>query len=154
LQPVSVRDFDPEGKGPKGRPAPDENPDEVPLATDGNPATGWHTLTYTSAALGGLKSGVGLLVDLGADRTIGSVDLTVSGTPTTFALYAAPAGVSNPPTGVTGLRRIGGLRADESTNTVRLDQPVRTRFLVVWLTELPKQGHGYRGQIDELAIRG
>jgi hypothetical protein len=154
LKPVAVRDFDPEGRGPHGRPAPDENPDEVPLATDGDPATGWHTLTYASARLGGLKSGVGLLVDLGADRTVGSVDLTLTGTPTTFALYAAPAGISDPPTSVSGLRRVGELRADARTNTLRLSQPVRTRFLVVWLTELPRQGSGYRGQVDELVVRG
>jgi hypothetical protein len=153
LDPVSVRDFDPEGKGPRGRPAPEENPDEVALATDGDPATGWRTLTYNTAALGGLKSGVGLLVDLGADRRVRSVELTLTGTPTSVALYAARAGVSDPPTGLADLHQVGALRADERQATLRLAEPALTRYLVVWLTELPRQGAGYRGQIDELAIR-
>ncbi len=73
---VKAGDFDPEGDGA-------ENHREVGLAIDGDPATGWRTLTYRgSAALGGLKSGVGLVLDLGANHTVSSVQVTLVGAPT------------------------------------------------------------------------
>ena len=59
------RDFDPEAD------PPEENPDEAPNAIDGDAATSWTTSTYRGdPALGGLKPGVGLMVDLGKDQEV------------------------------------------------------------------------------------
>ena len=33
------------------------------------------------------------------------------------------------------------------------DQPVTTQFLLVWLTELPADDGGYRGQVAEVVVR-
>src|SRR5207342_3283873 len=69
-------DFDPEGNQ-------EENPDRVALAVDGDPATSWGTLTYRgNPKLGGLKSGVGLIIDLGKVVGASSVEVTFVGTPT------------------------------------------------------------------------
>ena len=71
---VTATDFDPQGT------PPEENPDLAPLAVDGDKATAWRTLTYKqNFGPGGLKSGVGLVLDLGAVRTVTAVDLTVAG---------------------------------------------------------------------------
>lgn len=148
LRAVAVSDFDPEGHPST------ENPQEVPLATDGKPSTGWTTLTYTRPDLGGLKSGVGLRVDLGRDRTVGSVDLLLGGSPTDLMLYAAPQGESTAPTDLKGLRRVAQVRGAGRTVTLRPTSAVKTRYLVVWLTSLPPAGGGYRGEIDELTVRG
>ncbi len=56
---TSVTPFDPEGSG-----APGENDDLAPLTVDGDPQTAWPTESYDSRAFGGLKSGVGLVVEL------------------------------------------------------------------------------------------
>lgn len=148
LKAVAVDDFDPEGHPST------ENPDEVPRATDGNPGTGWTTLTYTRPDLGGLKSGVGLRVDLGRDRTVDSVDLLLKGSPTDLALYAAPRGESTAPRALDGLRRVARVRGAGRKVTLRPSAPVKTRYLIVWLTSLPPVGGGYRGEIDELTVRG
>ena len=50
--------FDPQGDG-------HEYDDLVALAVDGDQATAWHTERYDTRALGGLKDGVGIYVDLG-----------------------------------------------------------------------------------------
>ena len=59
---ASGKDFDPASAGGDNS----ENSAEVPLAFDGKTATAWHTSTYLNKAkLGGLKPGVGIMVDLG-----------------------------------------------------------------------------------------
>jgi hypothetical protein len=62
----------------------------VPNAVDGDAATVWRTERYRSAAFGGLKPGVGLLVDLGAPTPVSSVELTTL-PGTTVELRAATA---------------------------------------------------------------
>lgn len=145
---VSVRDFDPEGDPPS------ENANEVPLAVDGNTSTGWRTSTYLgNPALGGLKKGVGLLLDLGADKSVGSVVVSLVGEPTDLELYAAPAGASDPPAQISDLRKVAGQTSDSARITFRLDKPAKTRFLVVWLTKLPAVAGGYRGEISEISVQ-
>ncbi|WP_310961776.1 protein kinase family protein [Nocardioides terrisoli] len=152
LTPVAVHDFDPEGRNAKGKPDPSENPQEVPLAIDDRGNTGWTTMTYATAALGGLKSGVGLLLDFGTDRSVGSVRLTLRGSPTSVDLYAASTGSDTPPTSLTGLRKVASVTADQRETTLRPGSPVKTRFVVVWLTRLPPYGHGFRGEIDQVTV--
>ena len=66
-----------DGPRPAGRPARGE-PRAGPLAVDGDPATAWRTMTYDqNFGPGGLKTGVGLIIDLGAVHDVASVDLTL-----------------------------------------------------------------------------
>ena len=37
--------------------------------------------------------------------------------------------------------------------TLTPDRPVTTRFLLVWLTELPQVAGGYRGRVAEVVVR-
>ena len=39
-----------------------------------------------------------------------------------------------------------------ATATLRLEQPATTRFVLVYLTSLPKEGSGYRGGIYEVEV--
>jgi hypothetical protein len=145
---VKAHDFDPEGD------PPEENPDQVALAIDGKPDTGWRTLTYKDdARLGGLKSGVGLLLDLGSEQEVGSVQVQLVGSPTSLELYATAPGVNDPPTELADTRRVATATADGTTAVLRADPAVRARFLVVWLTSLPAVAGGFRGEIAEVAVR-
>ena len=65
---VAVSDYDPDGDQ-------HENPSTVINAYDQDPVTAWMTSTYNSAAFGGLKPGVGLLVDFGQPVTVARVGL-------------------------------------------------------------------------------
>jgi serine/threonine protein kinase len=148
VQVVGAQDFDPEGD------PPEENPDQVPLATDGKPGTGWRTLTYKDdARLGGLKSGVGILLDLGSEQEVGSVQLRLVGSPTDVELYATAPGVNDAPAELADTRRVAAATADGTTAVLRADPAVRTRFLVVWLTSLPSVTGGFRGEIAEVTVR-
>ena len=149
VQIVAAQDFDPEGD------PPEENPGQVSLAIDGKPDTGWRTMTYKDDAhLGGLKSGVGLVLDLGSEQEVGSVDVKLVGAPTDLELYATAPGVNDPPAELADARRVTGLSADGTSALLRADPALHTRFLIVWLTKLPPvTGGGFRGEIAEVTVR-
>jgi hypothetical protein len=146
---AAVRDFDPEQDGGD----PEENPDLVPLATDGDPATAWETLSYKDGPeLAPYKNGVGLLVDLGEETQVGEVLVTLTGSPYDLQLLAAPEGASAP-TGVDGLRTVAARDGASGEVALTGDETVVTRYLVVWLTALPQGEGGYRGGVAELVVR-
>ena len=142
-----AQDFDPLGDD-------SENPAEVGNVIDGDSSTTWSTSTYyNNAALGGLKAGVGVLLDLGRDRTVKSVALQLKGQPTDIELYAAPAGVTRAPDTLSQLDRVGSRSASPTSTTIPLDDGTRTRFVLVWLTRLPPVSGGYRGEIADVTVR-
>jgi hypothetical protein len=144
---AAAGDFDPEGDPPQ------ENPKQVSRAIDGKATTSWSTSVYKQPALGGLKSGVGLVLDLGKDQEVGSVEVTLVGAPTSLELWASAPGTTDPPVELADARRVDDLTADGTTATFRLDPKTRTRFLIVWLTNLPQVDRGFQGQIAEIAVR-
>jgi putative peptidoglycan lipid II flippase len=135
----------------------DENPDLVPLAIDGDPSTAWETLTYfNNPALGGIKAGVGLVLDLGQVRDVSRVIVTLQGSPTSLQLRAAPASDQAQPThSAHQYRRLASVRDAGTSAVFTLKQPVSTRFVLIWLTSLPPDGAGaYRGRIAEVKVLG
>jgi len=155
LRIAAVSDFDPQGTDGG------ENPDEVPASHDGDPATAWTTSTYLSySELGNLKDGVGLLIDLGKEREVTGVDLTLTGGPTSLTVYADP-GASAPPDTVDNLTALDKVATRSASpdaavqESVTSDDPVPTRWLVVWLTDLPPNGEGdFEGSIAEMVVLG
>jgi hypothetical protein len=148
LQIASVHDFDPEGDGT-------ENPGTAGRAIDGDPTTGWQTSTYfNQPALGGLKDGVGLVLDLQHNRHVTQVRVTSADAPTSITILGAVNGAT-PPENLSGLHRLGSrANAGDHANIDISDQRA-TRYLVVWLTSLPKIGSSnYRGEIREIVVRG
>ena len=115
------------------------------------PATAWRTNTYTqNFGPGGLKTGVGLAIDLGAVHDVSSVDLTFVGAPTAASLYVT----GSAPTAVAGLTAAATVSASGTHQRVTLDHPARGRYLTVWLTSLPQVDGGYRGEVAEVSVRG
>ena len=97
----------------------------------------------------GLKTGVGLVVDLGAPREVTNVDLGFLGTPTGVSLYLADAA----PSDVAGLDPIAQGTAEDESLSLELDEPATGRYLVVWLTSLPADdGGGFRGEVAEVRV--
>lgn len=142
---LTARDFDPQGD------PPEEHRELAPLVVDGDPATAWRTMTYDqNMGPGGLKTGVGLVIDLGAVHDVSEVDLTLVGESTGVSLYVT----GQSPTAVAGLTPAATVDAAHTRQRVTLDEPVRGRFLTVWLTSLPQAEGGYRGEVAEVTVRG
>lgn len=145
LKRLSADDFDPQGD------PPEENGDEAPLVVDGDQATTWRTSTYNDQ-LGpppGLKTGVGVVVDLRAVRDVSQVDVTVLGGVTGVSVYVdAERPVSVEDTDPVAEEQGSG------TLQLGLDEPTRGRYVTVWLTSLPAVDGGFRGEIAEIAVAG
>ncbi|WP_375001279.1 protein kinase [Aeromicrobium sp. CTD01-1L150] len=144
-----VLDFDPQGQDRE------ENPDQVGNVLDGDPTTGWQTSTYyNQATLGGLKDGVGLILDLGAPREVESVRVALAGDGTDVTIFAATA-ASDLPNSLEGLRRVATIEDAGADITVSFPDDIITRQVVVWLQRLPQIDDGeYRGEIREVSVRG
>jgi len=117
------------GYDPQGTGAPGEHNAAAPLATDGDQATFWATETYDSPEFGGLKSGVGLVLDAGSAVKLGSVTVTTD-TPGFTARILAGDSAS------------GGFADDSSPQTVAASTTFQlngatARYYVVWITQLP-----------------
>lgn len=152
LQVAGVRTFDPQGDPPN-----DENNGQAKLAVDGDPKTRWKTVRYIGdPKLGGLKRGVGLIVDLGKPVAVSQVAVRLSGSGTNLDIRVPKsdtATVTKPPTKADSQWRTVGKQAKAgSSATVTLEKPVTTRFVLVYLTSLPKEGSGYRGGIYEVEV--
>ena len=133
----------------------DENPEQVPLVYDGKLNTAWPTMTYFTP-LEGQKPGVGIILDLGKVQEVAQVDVRQSSTPTDIELRAAPADATTAPTGsaddYTLVETLTDAGAEASFTP---DKPVKTRYLLIWLTKLPQDDTGsYRGSISEVKVYG
>ncbi|QNN54432.1 protein kinase family protein [Nocardioides mesophilus] len=142
---AAVSDFDPQGDPPA------ENSQLAPLAADGDPQTAWRTSTYYDP-INLLKDGVGLLVDLGEAKKVSEVDVTFIGTPTTVELLAAESGAGEP-SSTDQLTSVASVRDAGVRAQLRPARPVTTQYLVVWLTDLPAVGSGFRGEVAEINVR-
>jgi hypothetical protein len=119
-----VTGYDPDGTGPPG-----EHNAAAPLATDGNEATFWATETYDSPAFGGLKSGVGLVLDAGSSVKLGHLTVTTDTPGYTAKILAGDA-------------ESGPFADDSSSETVGASTTftlngATARYYVVWITALP-----------------
>jgi hypothetical protein len=130
-----VGDYDPQGNG-------GEHSSTAPLATDGDSSTYWMTESYGNQDFGGLKDGVGLVLDAGGPVKL--TQLTVK-TPTPGFTAEIQSGNSS----------TGGFTVDSSsqpvngTTTFTLNGQT-ARYYVVWVTQLPP---GLRAEISEVTAK-
>jgi hypothetical protein len=140
---VAVRDFDPEGRDGQ------EHRADAPKAVDGKPGTFWSTDLYRRPELGNLKSGVGLIVDLGRAQHVGTITLDLVSRGTDLEVRAADQLGAQ----ASDYRVVASAVEAGTLVTLRPDQSLTTRYLLVWLKSLPEVDDGYRGGISEITVR-
>ena len=139
---AGIAAFDPEGTG-----APGEHDDLAPLAIDGDPATSWHTERYEARDLG-LKSGVGLVVELSRSATVDAVTIDTGshGWAVEVALSdhaAVSRSEFGPTTGSgTDLGPLAEIAVDGSG-----------RFVLLWFTDLGEGERPVRLHVREITVR-
>jgi hypothetical protein len=115
--------------------------------TDGDPSTSWHSDRYQSPTFGGIKQGLGLVLDLGATSTVTRVTLTAPGTDGTVELRAAGG-----PDG-SGSQLLATGRIDGGDTVLTPSAPASTRYVVLWFTRVPQTDQGRRIVVDEVVVR-
>jgi hypothetical protein len=144
LQVVAVRDFDPLGNG-------SENGQQAAAAIDGSAATVWRTQTYYDP-LEQQKAGVGLLLDLGREAPVTSVEMVLDGQPSDVQVRLAPEVEATPPATQDGFALLGSAQAVGGDVTISGEQQT-TRYVLVWFTRLPPVPNGWRGGVAEVTVR-
>jgi tRNA A-37 threonylcarbamoyl transferase component Bud32 len=131
-------DFDPEGDG-------EEHPELLEEAHDGDLETSWKTERYNSADLGGIKSGVGIVFDLGATRRIDGLTLRSTTPGWSFQVMS-----SDDPSSFSGaIASVDGETTFLSSQTPVKFIPVEDRYFLVWITRLPPAEEGFQATLSE-----
>lgn len=146
LKVKAIGDFDPEGD-PQA-----ENPGRARLAIDGDLDSLWPTSTYPDSNFGSQVSGVGLVLDLGEEVSISSIEVRLGGEGTDVRFYASPAGADGPPAELADAEELGRVPAAGTSAAIEVTD-TSTRYLIIWLTKLPASGEQFRGQIAEITVR-
>ncbi|MGN6795517.1 MAG: hypothetical protein ACTHJW_24255 [Streptosporangiaceae bacterium] len=144
LEPASASAFGPDGT------SSGDNPSTAAAAIDASVATSWTTQWYASAAFGNLKSGTGLLVDMGSPVKITSVRILISrAIGTDLKLYTGAEPVLGEDQVQASASDVGG------SVHLTLATPQRARYLVIWFTLLPPDSAGtYREDVYNIQVKG
>ncbi|RSO07384.1 serine/threonine protein kinase [Streptomyces sp. WAC 05379] len=148
----SVREFTPSGSGIQE--------DEVQLAIDGQSDTAWITPQYKGYAnFGNLpqrRDGSGLILDLGAVKSVSQMNISMYRSGQTAEVLAADADASDPSSLSDFSQNVVKLSTAGSSIEVDLKKPIRTRYVLIHITKLPQDGSAnqFRGGISEIRILG
>jgi hypothetical protein len=144
LDPVSVAAFGPAGL------SDGDNPSGAPEAIDASLATAWRSQWYATAEFGSLKTGTGLLVDMGRPVSITSVRILLDNSAgTDLKLYTGSTPVLADERVQASARDVGG------EVHLALAQPERARYLVIWFTLLPPDSAGtFQEAVYNVQLRG
>ena len=140
---VTVTSYDPLGDN-------EENADQALLAIDSDNETAWTTASYNKSDMSG-KAGVGLLVDLGVEKEVYSVEIDFISAGHTAEIYVVN---STEPDFATELK-FGDTNPNESSSEISSTDPVSGRYVLVWLIpDLPEAESGeFQGGITEIKVR-
>lgn len=154
LSVVSGVAFDPAADGGND----EENPSRVENAFDNDPATGWSTVKYHNRPdMGGLKPGVGLVLDLGEARDISAVEVqfTEPGASLELRVPTQQDLNSAPMTTQSEWEVVSSQSQADATVTLTPSEPTNSRFLLVYLTELPEVATArYQSEITNIVVTG
>ncbi|MFC5823202.1 protein kinase family protein [Nonomuraea insulae] len=140
VKPEKAKGFDPLGDG-------DEKTDMAKLAIDGKPSTLWKTETYTSADLGRLKDGVGLLLDMGKSMQISDVVATLSNAP--GATVELKVGDSPD---LDSLKTVATEKNAAGKTTLSPEQAATGQYVLIWFTRVPTDEGTFHGTIYEVVV--
>ncbi|MFG3051155.1 protein kinase family protein [Kitasatospora sp. NPDC048239] len=149
IQVKEAQSYDPVGTNPPSNYLTDK-------AFDGDPNTVWISSWYQDPF--GPKplprEGTGLLIDLGTPQPVSSVNVQFAGSTTAELRVPGAQAAGNPqkaqPNAFTVVDKGSGTTVDFAAQA-----PVTTRYLLLWMTSLPKDNDGrFRGHVADVKVFG
>ncbi|MFF4885316.1 protein kinase family protein [Streptomyces nigra] len=139
-----------------------QHPNDVDLTHDNNASTGWRTNSYKDGPKIVIKPGVGIVYDLGSEKELSAATLSLryGGDHTTVKLYATDTLDSSTP--LSSMKELGQATTSGNSAKVAVEKPVKSRYVLVWLTAMPYSGAdsanysqpGYKQAITEVKFTG
>jgi eukaryotic-like serine/threonine-protein kinase len=140
----SATSFDPKGDDHQ------ESEASAALAIDGDPTSRWRTQGYNqNFGPGGIKSGVGLVLDLGRSQEVRKLTLDLF--PTGGSKLAIYGSDGSPPPDLEGWTQLAGSKDGEDQASFKLEG--RHQYLLIWFTSLPQDDDGkFRGGVANVTL--
>jgi serine/threonine protein kinase len=152
LTPASANSFDPFG-GANG-----ENEDDAKYAIDGNPSTAWHTdFYYNYPNFGNLKTGTGLILDMGRPVRLSQVVVQFG----TICCTHVEIEIGNNATPVqstlSSFTEVQSSVAAVGSTTFNVTSKATGRYVLIWITYLPRlagSSNEYEALIYNVVVHG
>ena len=120
----------------------DEHSAEVPNTLAGK-GGGWTTFGYRDGPRMLIKPGTGIIYDLGSVRDLRSATVRIGTPGATLEMWAADPELPGLPamrrSAPPGFQRVATQDATSTTVTLAASEQVRTRYVLIWFTSLPRQ---------------
>jgi putative peptide zinc metalloprotease protein len=154
LTPVSADDFDP--LGALGGDSSGENSDLARYAIDGDLQTAWQTQYYLgNPVFGGLKTGSGLILDMGRQIRLSSVTAIFGSAPGADVAIEVGNNATLAVSTMSAFRTVATADGIGGTHYFRATGSVQGRYVLIWFTKLPPAGPDkFQAQIFNVIIRG
>lgn len=139
--------YDPQGKPPA------DYESYVDRAYDGDPSSFWLTWVYKQQfgrANGGLKDGVGLILNFGKPVTPSSVTISTLTPNTTIEIRSASS--ANP--ALSSTQVLGSATLQNDPVTISMPNAPTSQYLLVWVTKLAPYGQQWQSNIAEITVNG
>ncbi len=142
---------------------PDNNEDSESKANaiDGNPTTAWATQWYQTAQFGGLKSGTGLILDMGKTVKLSQVEVLFSAKCCTSAEIFIGNTNTVSTAAFSSFTKVGSASNVSGDDKFPISSAATGRYVIVWLTSLPPAlpssgapSGTFQGLIYEVSMRG
>jgi hypothetical protein len=154
LQPVSADGFDPLTPSDTGH----ENSQYASRAIDGNPNTDWYTQYYDSPTFGSLKSGSGLILDMGKPVQLKTLQVLFGTACCTKVQIMVGNTNTSSPSVLSSFTTVARSSAASGNVTFHVASKAEARYVLIWFTKLaPMSGRNsgrYQAQIYNIVARG
>jgi hypothetical protein len=138
----------------------DETSANANMAIDGNPHTPWQTQFYKgNPVFGGLKTGSGLMLDMGHAVRLSSVKVLfgpTAGADVSIGVGNDGSASQQSDANFTTVSSAGNLPG--GSHTFRSDSTATGRYVLIWFTRLPPESGGpandYEAEIFNVVVRG
>jgi serine/threonine protein kinase len=143
-----------------GGPGNTEDPTKASLAIDGNTSTAWPTEWYEKPNFGGLKTGAGLILNMGRPVKLSQVEVLFGTGGTSASIYLGNNSALTKAAFST-FTMVGSESGASGDYKFNVNSSATGQYVVVWLTNLPPSlpssgnpSGTYQGLVYEVTVRG
>jgi serine/threonine protein kinase len=152
LKPAGVSSFNPLGQPP----GDNEDQGDVQNARDGSTSTAWHTSFYLNhSALGNLKKGTGLILDMGKQVRLSQLVVQFGTTCCTHVSIEIGNDSTPNPAALSSFTVLQSSATAAGSTTFNVTKQATGRYVLIWITDLPPlTGNMYEALIYNVIVRG
>jgi hypothetical protein len=155
LTPVKADGFDPLSS--VAADPQNENDSQAHFAIDNDPSTAWHTQYYFGdPRFGHLKSGTGLILDMGKPVSLSSVTVTFGSVPGANVRIELGSDNTRAASTLQSFTPVANAKDVAGQTTFNVTSKTTGRYVLIWFTKLPPKagGSSFEAEIYNVVVKG